>query len=314
MFGTCWTCGGAHFQRDCPQGNHAQDGKGKGALQKGKGKGADEVRIEEGFWHAAESNQWQQEEIGASSGSIDQIQPAWNVVAKRARSAKDLRPVHKGTFLGEVTRNSDRQINEITDQSGRWERLPIKIDSGAIDTVIPPSVATYFPLQETESSKSGSGFRAANGTHIAHHGQRRIVGLGDQWNQMGITAQVAEVKTPLGSVHQMINAGNAVHLEKGNCYLQNLRTGSKIRIEERNGTFELGMWVPKNNKVVQQVQVMNQVGNVVSSSMWNQNTMNAKIAVSNRFNALSERDEDGRNQGCDMSHNLSGFSGLEGMY
>ena len=62
-----------------------------------------------------------------------------------------------------------------------------------------------------------------------------------------MTAQVADVKTTLGSVNQMLKAGNRVHFETGNCYVQNVRTGSKTRIEEKGGTFEVGIWVPAQN-------------------------------------------------------------------
>ena len=34
MYGACWTCGGAHFQQDCPQSNKGQV---KGAKSQGKG-------------------------------------------------------------------------------------------------------------------------------------------------------------------------------------------------------------------------------------------------------------------------------------
>ena len=30
MYGSCWTCGGAHFQADCPQGRSKGTGKSKG--------------------------------------------------------------------------------------------------------------------------------------------------------------------------------------------------------------------------------------------------------------------------------------------
>ena len=121
----------------------------------------------------------------------------------------------------------------------------IKVDSGAIHTVMPPGVAKFFPIKETEASKSGRGFRAANGTHIANHGERAIKGLGDHWQSLNLKAQVADVKTTLGSVYQMLRAGNKVHFEKDNCYIENNHTGMRTPIQEVAGTFEIGVWVPK---------------------------------------------------------------------
>ena len=121
----------------------------------------------------------------------------------------------------------------------------MKIDSGAVDTVMPPSVATAFAIRETEASKHGPGFRAANGSPIAHFGQRNIRGIGDAYQPLSITAQVANVKTTLGSVHQMLKAGNRVHFETGNCYVEQIATGRVTRIDEKQGTFEIGIWVPK---------------------------------------------------------------------
>ena len=62
-----------------------------------------------------------------------------------------------------------------------------------------------------------------------------------------MTAQVADVKATLGSVNQMLRAGNRVHFETGNCYIQDVRTGKKTRMEEKGGTFEVGIWVPTQN-------------------------------------------------------------------
>ena len=160
-----------------------------------------------------------------------------------------------------VGRQEDAGINAVEEPLGEWERIPIKIDSGAIDTVIPKEVGTYFPIRETEASKSGTGFKAANGSHIANHGERRIEGLGEEWNPIGLRAQVADVKTALGSVYQMIRAGNSVHLEAGNCYINNLRTGKRTPIREKNGTFEISIWVPsgpvKHKGKVEEVKVSN---------------------------------------------------------
>ena len=61
-----------------------------------------------------------------------------------------------------------------------------------------------------------------------------------------LVAQVADVKSTLGSVHQMLRAGNSVHFESGNCYIEHVSTGKRTSIEEKNGTFEVGVWVPKS--------------------------------------------------------------------
>ena len=115
---------------------------------------------------------------------------------------------------------------------------------GAIDTVMPPTVAKYFNTVQTEMSQKGPGFRAANGSPIKHYGQKTLQGIGDQFQPLSITAQVADVKTMLGSVNQMLKAGNRVHFETGNCYIEEIRTGRRTIMDEKGGTFEVGIWVP----------------------------------------------------------------------
>ena len=109
---------------------------------------------------------------------------------------------------------------------------------------MPPSVAKYFSTVQTEMSQRGPGFRAANGSPIKHYGQKTLKGVGDHFQPLNMTAQVADVKTTLGSVNQMLKAGNIVHFETGNCYVESVRTGKRTRVEEKGGTFEVGIWVP----------------------------------------------------------------------
>ena len=61
-----------------------------------------------------------------------------------------------------------------------------------------------------------------------------------------MTAQIAEVKNTLGSVHQMARAGNRVQFESGNCYIEHIASGRRTLVIENNGTYEVGMWVPKS--------------------------------------------------------------------
>ena len=62
---------------------------------------------------------------------------------------------------------------------------------------------------------------------------------------MTMIAQVAGVKSALVSVHRLLEAGNRVHFERGNCYVEHVKSGAKTDIAERNGSFEVGFWVPK---------------------------------------------------------------------
>ena len=163
-----------------------------------------------------------------------------------------------------VERDRPQTIGQVQKPIQGWERIAMKIDSGAIDTVMPPNTATGFTVHQTDQSVNGPGFRAANGTSIKHHGEKRIEGWNDDFQPLAMTAQVADVKATLGSVHQMLKAGNMVHFEKGNCFIQNRVTGAKTKIEEKNGTFEVGVWVKSPTK---------------------------KLPVNNRFQALQEEEE-----------------------
>ena len=151
---------------------------------------------------------------------------------------------HGSNSIGSVDINVVHENSPKNDHPD-WERIPMKIDSGAIDTVIPKSAALSVKMVHTEASRGGPGFRAANGTPIDHFGQKAIAGWGDDVKPISITAQVADVRSCLGSVHQMVRAGNRVHFETGNCYIEHVVTGARTPIEEKKGTYEVGIWIPK---------------------------------------------------------------------
>ena len=69
--------------------------------------------------------------------------------------------------------------------------------------------------------------------------------MNDDYRALNMTAQVAEVKNTLMSVYQVLLAGNTVHFEAGNSYIENVWTGNRTPIIERHGSFEIGLWVPK---------------------------------------------------------------------
>ena len=110
---------------------------------------------------------------------------------------------------------------------------------------MPPNMAKHFPLEETERSRNGEGYLAANNSVIPHYGMRKLKGQSDAYQPMSMVAQVAGVKSALVSVNRLLEAGNRVHFEPGNCYVEHVRSGTRTKIIERNGAFEVGFWVPR---------------------------------------------------------------------
>ena len=59
--------------------------------------------------------------------------------------------------------------------------------------------------------------------------------------------QVAEVNKPLASVSRICEAGtDRVVFEKGNSYLEHMKTGRRTQLKERNGVYELETWIDKD--------------------------------------------------------------------
>ena len=93
-----------------------------------------------------------------------------------------------------------RRIEALADYQGEWEVIKVDLDSGAIDTVTPPSTAKHFAILETESSKRGLHYRAANVTKITNNGARNIQAISGDYNHMN-------------SAYQIVQAGNKIILD-----------------------------------------------------------------------------------------------------
>ena len=77
-----------------------------------------------------------------------------------------------------VIKKTKGDVNEVRATPG-WERVRVQIDSGAVDTVGPKEIARAFEMKETEMSKRGIGYVAANGSSIKNYGEKKIVGYTD---------------------------------------------------------------------------------------------------------------------------------------
>ncbi len=68
-----------------------------------------------------------------------------------------------------VTPKAKGEVSEVRAAPG-WTRARVQTDFGAIDAVAPKEIASALEGKETEMSKRGTGYVAANGGSIKNYG------------------------------------------------------------------------------------------------------------------------------------------------
>ena len=155
--------------------------------------------------------------------------------------------------------------------------VPVKLDSGAFGWVFNPETAQAFEIQETESSKKGQHFTAANGSEIQNYGKRVIKGFTGDWIPIESTVQVAEVKRNLAGAMRIMKSGNRIVLDDDGSFIEDKKTGRQINMRMENGEFEFDLWIPKpKSKMEEGVKDRKKV----------------RFEDKNRFQALSQMDVD----------------------
>ena len=175
-----------------------------------------------------------------SVSQITQPESDWNIVTKNKRG----RNTKTNKDIDSISLEEERQIGGVNNYQVQWEVIKVTVDSGAVDTVTPPSTAKYFPILETDASRRGLDYRAANGTKIKNHGARSVTGISSEFKTMNLIMNVADVKKTLASAFQIVAAGNRVVLDPEYSYIVDKTTGEKTTINVENGEFNFDLWVP----------------------------------------------------------------------
>jgi hypothetical protein len=124
----------------------------------------------------------------------------------------------------------------------QWERVVLTVDSGASDTVLPPSVARNVPL--LHSNKVGIEYEVANGGVVTNLGEKKAemkLKESDE-GSMFMSFQVVEVHKPLLAVSRLVEAGHEVRFNKDDPHIL-LSTGVKVPMRNNLGTYEIEVWI-----------------------------------------------------------------------
>jgi len=126
-----------------------------------------------------------------------------------------------------------------------WTRLRTVMDSGAAESVGPPSMAPGVPIHESPGSRKGQAYIAAGGERIPNIGQRILSVVTNEGHEAQALYQMAEVTRPLTAVGSTCDRGNVVvYGPYGGCII-NRESGLQTNFERRGGIYELDLWVQK---------------------------------------------------------------------
>ena len=134
-------------------------------------------------------------------------------------------------------------------ESQGWSRVDCVLDSGAADSVCPRSMAPHFRIDDTEASRAGVYYTAADGGRIANLGETTVPVAMENGLRTSATFQVADVSRPLMSVGKVCEMGNRVLFGAGGGYILNVATGSATPFYKRDGVYIFTVWIPPVSEV-----------------------------------------------------------------
>ena len=111
------------------------------------------------------------------------------------------------------------------------------VDSGAARCVAPKEFASQYPLVQTQESKAGVTYKAANGQTIKNLGRRSIQVVSDEGLDRKLSFEVTGVHKVLLSVSVICDKGHEVYFNKTGGQIVNMTTGEIINMKRVNGVY-----------------------------------------------------------------------------
>ena len=114
-------------------------------------------------------------------------------------------------------------------------------------------VAAQFGTRETEMSRKGGYYMAANDTRIYNKGERTVMGYTKEGKKAGMVFQICGVSGPLGSVRRICQEGSKVVFDEAGSYIEHKETGERTKIEDVGSSYVLRLGVPRKEEGMKKV-------------------------------------------------------------
>ena len=133
-----------------------------------------------------------------------------------------------------------------TDPETGWRCIKTVVDSGASDSVAPPSLAPEVPIQPSAGSRRGQTYSGAvkGARDLENKGEKNLCMVTQDGVETSAKWQIVEVNRPLSAVRRMCRQGNRVIFGLHGGVVQNIETGAEIPFQVENEIYTMELWIP----------------------------------------------------------------------
>ena len=129
------------------------------------------------------------------------------------------------------------------DTMNNWRYVELLVDSGAVDNVGDPRAFPEYKLRESEGSRNGLHYLAANNGKINNEGELNLSCISSDGIKFKLKMQGAEVSRPILSVIRLTESGKEVIFKKNGGIIRDTQTGVTTTLIRNNCIYVMGVWV-----------------------------------------------------------------------
>ena len=145
-----------------------------------------------------------------------------------------------------LIRSVDNAVNRKKGAKAEWASLgvgDIVVDSAADESCWPQGQGDAY---EVKPSRRRILLRAANGSEMAHYGEKHITIRGPDGEPLGLRFQVTDVRKPLLAVRRLVECGNEIMFGADDSHIKNTLSGKKIPLIKKGGSWVIRAEFVKN--------------------------------------------------------------------
>ena len=137
--------------------------------------------------------------------------------------------------------DADLEVNHFA-QGSRWLRLETVMDSGAAESIAPPSVAPWVKIEESDGSRRGQTYLSASGDRLPNLGEKKLDVTTSGGQAATATYQVADVTRALCAVSRICDKGNTVTFQAEGGFIEN-PDGVRTHFRRENNVYVMDLYV-----------------------------------------------------------------------